>query len=345
MNRSSRAVAVWLYVCAFLVFSMVVVGGVTRLTRSGLSIVDWRPITGWLPPLDEAAWQAEFEKYQQFPEFQKINRQMSREEFKSIFLMEYAHRLLGRVIGLVYLFGFLWFLMRRALSRRLMLVLLGLFLLGGLQGLLGWFMVKSGLVSEPRVSQYRLAAHLMAAVALYIALLQVGHRLWTAGRTAAGGPTGVRGLRRGVGILVGLVLLMIASGAFVAGTRAGHAYNTFPMMGDRWVPEGLFALAPGWKNLFENMVTIQFTHRVLAVVIGLYVLRLWWVGIRSEACRPVRNRFHLLLLALLLQWTLGVITLLLVVPVPLGAAHQAGALLLLTSTLQLRWSLPEEPAG
>ncbi len=338
-NTNYKTIALWLFICCGFVFAMIVLGGVTRLTQSGLSMVEWDPIMGVIPPVNEQQWQETFELYQQYPEYQQKNLGMSLAEFKQIFYMEYAHRVLGRLIGIVFLLPFLFFWLSRRIDQDLMLRLGGLFVLGGLQGLLGWYMVKSGLVDQPHVSQYRLTAHLLLAVLIYSAMFWLALGLWhrTAPRAAgiAGGPALVR---RGW-LAVAVVVVMILSGGFVAGTKAGFAFNTFPLMAGQWLPPGGWSLEPGWRNLFENIATVQFTHRVLAVAVAMVVLSLWWAILRAPVSPGVRLGGHLMLLVLVAQITLGIATLLQVVPVFLAAAHQAGALLLLTLVLWLTWQL------
>jgi heme a synthase len=316
---------------------MVVLGGVTRLTRSGLSMVQWDPIMGVMPPLGQAQWEQTFAKYQQFPEYQKINRGMSLAEFKSIFWVEYAHRLLGRSIGLAFLLPFLYFLVRRLLPRALIPKLMTMFVLGGLQGLLGWFMVKSGLVDRPHVSPYRLSAHLAMAVLIY------GYILWVAlgllFTSAENDAPANRPLRRlGIAVTVA-VCIMIVSGGFVAGTKAGFAFNTFPLMNGHLAPPGILAMKPAWANFFENIATVQLDHRLIAyflcIIVPFYWFRIW----QAEVTTRTRAVAHALLAVLALQMTLGIATLLLVVPVALAAAHQAGALLVFTAALLLNHEL------
>lgn len=324
----SRPVALWLFVCCALIYAMIVLGGVTRLTHSGLSMVDWDPIMGIVPPLSEDQWQATFERYKQFPEYQKVNRGISLAAFKEIYYVEYAHRVLGRVIGIVFLVPFLVFAALGWITREMIPRFAALFLLGALQGLMGWFMVMSGLVDRPSVSQYRLTAHLLLAVIIYVFVLWSALSLW---RGTAPPPAGSEGRHRFGWLVLAVVMIMIASGGFVAGTRAGFAYNTFPLMGGAWVPEGLWALAPGWRNLFENVITIQFLHRLLAVAVAAVVVAYWARSLRGP---PVtRLTAHLMLLALAAQWALGIATLVYRVPVALGASHQAGAVALLTLVL------------
>ena len=314
-----------------MVFLMVVIGGVTRLTESGLSITEWKPVVGVIPPLDEAQWQAEFEKYKQIPQY-ALNPSMSLSDFKSIFFWEYLHRLWGRLIGIVYLVPFLWFLVRGRIPKRPAPALAVIFVLGGMQGVLGWYMVKSGLVDRTEVSQYRLVAHLVAAVLLYLAMLWVAlGLLWPKGENP-----GQKGVRRAASGVLGLVLLTLIAGGFVAGLRAGYIYNTFPDMNGEWVPEGYARLTPWILNWFETIPAVQFNHRVLAEVTWLAVAVLWFQSLKAGLSRRARLAFHGLFAAACLQVALGISTLLLVVPVPLAAAHQAGAILLITAALVAR---------
>ncbi len=344
--RHNRAVAIWLLVSAAMVYVMVVLGGVTRLTESGLSMVDWRPIMGVLPPLDDAEWQATFERYKQSPEYRIVNLDMTVEEFRGIFWMEYIHRLWGRLIGVVFLLPLVYFAMRGMIERRLLPRLAGLFVLGGLQGLMGWYMVKSGLVNDPAVSQYRLTAHLGLAFVIYAALVWVAlgllrprARAAPDGGGAGGGAWSRGGIRVAAGGLLAFVFLVAMSGGFVAGLDAGLAYNTFPLMDGRLVPPGAFDLSPLYVNFFENTATVQLTHRVLAITLFLAILLFWWRAGRTAPSRPIRVASHLLLAFAVVQVSLGISTLLLFVPVALAAAHQAGALAVFTIVLWLNHAL------
>jgi heme a synthase len=328
--RANRKVALWLFILCGLIYAMVVLGGVTRLTGSGLSIVDWRPVTGILPPITDQEWQAAFDSYRQSPEFREVNAHMSVADFKGIFWLEYLHRLLGRLIGLAFLLPFAYFLWRGYIARRELPKYALMFVLGGLQGVLGWYMVMSGLIDNPRVSQYRLTAHLVAAFAIYTYIFWVAMSLVTPRGPSVPHPLFGRTL-----LLTALIGLTIVSGGFVAGLDAGLIYNTFPMMGQYWIPPGLFALEPAWLNFFENMATAQFNHRVLAVTTLCAVLAHWWFGRRSQPPAKVKPGLDLLLLAAVLQVALGISTLLTMVPVALAAAHQAVALLLFTVALYL----------
>jgi cytochrome c oxidase assembly protein subunit 15 len=331
VSRNDRAIAVWLVACAAMIAVMVVLGGITRLTESGLSITEWRPIAGALPPLGEAAWQGEFAKYQEIPQFRLLHAWMTLADFKTIYFWEWLHRLWGRLIGVAFAVPFAWFLLRRQIERSLMPRLAGLFILGGLQGALGWFMVQSGLTERVEVSQYRLVAHLGLAVLIYAAILRVAlDLLWP---PPARSPSRAAGLRRAAGALSGLVFVTMLAGGFVAGLNAGLTYNTFPLMDGRLVPAGYLQLSPWWLNAFENVAAVQFDHRLLATATLVAVLALW--GASRIIAMPLRARRTLdtLLAAGLLQVALGIATLLLVVPIPLAVAHQAGALALFTAAL------------
>lgn len=295
-------------------------------------MVQWEPLMGILPPLNHAQWQETFLIYQQFPEYQQKNFAMTLSEFKSIFWFEYAHRVLGRSIGALFFFPFLVFLLLGKISKALTPKLIALFVLGGLQGLMGWYMVKSGLVNDPHVSQYRLTAHLALAVLIY------GYMLWVALDVLyAGIDANIKAdnhmLTRLSLIITATIFVAIVSGGFVAGTHAGFAYNTFPLMNGQLIPSGLFKLSPGWLNLFENIATIQFNHRLLAMLLFVFIPALW-LFLRNSSQRPsVRSGAHMLLAALALQITLGISTLLFIVPVTLAAAHQAGAILLFSASV------------
>ena len=322
-----RQVTVWLIVMLVMIFVIVILGGVTRLTQSGLSMVDWKPIMGIVPPLTTAEWEAAFTAYKAFPEYKTLNYGMTLGEFKAIFLMEYAHRVWGRSIGIVFVVPFLWFLFTGAVRGRLAWKLLGLLLLGAAQGVMGWVMVKSGLVDEPSVSPYRLAAHLGLAVLLgAIVLWMVLGHIWKPPAMEEGTRRRIVGLTH---LTATLAVLTLFSGAFVAGLDAGMTYNTFPLMDGSLVPDGLLALQPVWRNPFENITMVQFDHRVLGILTMLAALSLWARGYFS--CSQNRPRLILALIGAMavLQPALGITTLLLVVPVSLAALHQAGALVLL----------------
>jgi cytochrome c oxidase assembly protein subunit 15 len=322
-----RPVRIWLYVVALMVLAMVVVGGITRLTDSGLSITEWQPISGAIPPLNAADWQAEFDNYQKIPQYQLLNQGMTLDAFKFIFWWEWGHRFLGRVIGFVFAIPFLVFLVQRRFSWSLAAPLAGLFVLGGLQGALGWWMVSSGLQTLTSVSQYRLAAHLGAALLLFLALI------WVARRLGPARPVPVDAQRGAVVLLLCLIYLQIIAGAFVAGLDAGMGYNTWPLMDGALVPNGLDALDPWWKNLFESALTVQFIHRTIAYVIVLYVgaLFVWKRGAGGFA--GANGWLPRIAILVLLQACLGITTLLLHVPLPFALGHQALAFMLAGATM------------
>ena len=309
---------------------MVVLGGVTRLTGSGLSMVDWRPVTGVLPPLGDSEWQQVFEMYQQTPEFQKENSHMEVSDFKGIFWLEYLHRLLGRTIGIVFLVPFLFFVWKGHIQKREFPKYMLMFVLGGMQGVLGWYMVKSGLVDKPDVSQYRLAAHLLAAFLIYAYMFWVALTLLFPPRETQRHPWYGKTLA-----LTALITVTVMSGAFVAGLKAGKIYNTFPKMGEYWIPPDVLALEPAWRNFFDNMATVQFEHRVLAITTFVLIIAYWARLRKADLPARIRRGVNALLHTAVLQVALGIATLLLVVPISLAASHQAVAMLLFTVALYL----------
>ena len=330
----NRVVAIWLLVCCALVFAMVVLGGVTRLTGSGLSIVEWRPIIGVVPPLSDADWAHKFEMYQQTPEYHNVNAHMDVDDFKGIFWLEYLHRVLGHFIAVAFALPFLVFAIRRYIALEEWPKYLLMFALGGLQALLGWYMVKSGLVDVPRVSQYRLTAHLVAAFLVYAYMFWVAMSLLFPGSDDGRHPWFTRALA-----LASLISVTIVSGGFVAGLKAGKIYNTFPMMGENWLPPGLWVLDPPWRNLFDNATTAQFDHRVIAMTTFLLIV-VFWIRTRNvELPDRARRAATVMLHIAVLQVVLGVTTLLLAVPVTLAASHQAVAMLLFTAALFIVHSL------
>ena len=325
-----KQVVTWLAVCGFLVFCMIVVAGATRLTHSGLSIVEWEPIVGTIPPITDTDWNQVFDEYKGSPEYELVNFGMSLEEFKVIFWWEYFHRLLGRMIGLVFFVPFLYFLMRRRLNSDLTTRLIGIFALGGLQGAMGWYMVASGLVDDPNVSQYRLTAHLGIAFLIFGAITWTALSVLYPSKTNLSPP--VRSMHNFSMSLNALIFLMVLSGGFVAGLRAGLIYNTFPLMGDNFIPPNLFALTPWWSNFFENMITVQFDHRIIAYILAVLIPVFWFRLRRRDVSTRTKTLSSLLLVLVIAQITLGVFTLILHVPTVLGVAHQAvGSLLFITS--------------
>ncbi|WP_454814077.1 COX15/CtaA family protein [Labrys neptuniae] len=322
------AVRAWLVIVAVLVIAMVVVGGATRLTESGLSITEWQPIKGTIPPLSDGEWAAEFEKYKQIPQYVKLNLGMSLEEFKFIYWWEWSHRLLGRLIGIVFAVPFLIFWLRGWLTPRLTVKLVGLLALGGSQGLLGWWMVKSGLADRTEVSEYRLAMHLSLACLILTAIVWVASSLRNERNSGA-----IPGAAKAIAsLLVPLILVQIFMGGLVAGLRAGLAYNTWPLMDGYFIPalNNLYIMAPTWVNHFENSLTVQFQHRMVAYLIVALALLQAWLAVRGGN-GPARSRALLVAAAALGQAAIGIVTLVLVVPLWAGILHQLGGVLLLTA--------------
>ncbi len=325
----------WLLLVAALVFCMVVVGGATRLTDSGLSITEWQPILGAIPPLNGADWQSSFAKYQATPQYAIVNAGMSLAEFKFIYWWEWTHRFLGRFIGFAFAVPFVGFWLARMLRPGFALKLLGVLALGALQGAIGWYMVMSGLVDRVEVSQYRLALHLLTAFSILALLVWLALDVGPApDRTRA--PTLARGALWGARLLFVLVFVQAGLGALVAGLRAGLTYNTWPLMDGRLVPEGLGTLSPWYINLFENITTVQFDHRVMAYAVAAFALGNAIVLARSGRDERAVGSAGLLAAAILVQMGLGIWTLLAAVPLALGLAHQAGAALVVAAaTLNL----------
>ena len=324
---SGRAVGIWLLVVAALIAAMVLVGGLTRLTGSGLSITQWQPVSGMVPPMSDQAWQAEFDAYKQIPQYQLENRGMTLTEFKGIFWWEWSHRLLGRLIGFVFLVPFLWFAWRGSIPRSGYRRMVGLFALGGLQGVVGWWMVMSGLEVRVSVSQYRLGIHLGVALILFAAIV------WTALEYLRHKPPGVAAAPQAGWarlMVVGIYLQMLL-GALVAGLHAGLLYNTWPSMDGRFAPENPFFSHPWWINFFENPGLAQFDHRIGAYLIFFGAVALFWMARKLKGAQKITA--HALLGIVLLQITLGILTLLHQVPVALAALHQITAVALLTAAI------------
>lgn len=332
-----RALRLWLGCIAFLIVAMILVGGATRLTDSGLSITEWQPIVGAIPPLSDGDWQEAFEAYKQIPEYTQVNKGMSLSAFKRIYWWEWAHRFLGRFIGLAFFVPFVCFWAAGYIPRPLMPKLIGLFMLGGLQGALGWYMVKSGLVDRVDVSQYRLAAHFGLAVAI------LGYTLWlllglSERQAARGGAPAIVAW-----LVLLLIFVQLLSGALVAGIDGGLGFNTWPLLNGAFIPSGLGEASPWYLNLFENPLTVQFDHRMLgyAVVVAT-VLQAIWLAVRGH--QTLVGSAATLAVLSVLQATLGVWTLLLAVPLELGLAHQAGAILVFAAALYHAWLAGHEPA-
>lgn len=316
----------WLLLCAAVVYIMIVVGGVTRLTRSGLSMVEWDPIMGIIPPIGEAAWLEVFAKYKQSPEYIKVNAGMSLDAFKGIFYWEYGHRVLGRVIGLIYFLPFMFFLIRGMIPKEWVMRLGSIVVLIGLQGLMGWYMVMSGLVDIPQVSQYRLTAHFGLAVVIFAMMLWFSMDFLRGDNKA--NHSSVSYLKSTMAVIA-VVFIMMLSGGLVAGTKAGHIMNTFPTMNGQWIPSGIMAINPAWLNFFENPVAIQFVHRATALLVTLLVITSFVISFKQR----FSTWNSLVLIAMIIQINLGIMALVMKVPVALGAAHQAGAVALLSAAL------------
>lgn len=326
--KENKAVILWLISGCLLILLMVIIGGVTRLTHSGLSMVNWSLFMGAIPPLNEIQWQETFELYKQSPEFKKINFSYTLSDFKYIFFWEYLHRLMGRVLGLVFIIPFIYFLIKKKLSKKLILQSTVLFCLGALQGAIGWWMVKSGLIERPDVSHYRLAVHLTTA------FLTCSFTFWVAL------PLIITDKLKGnltffkyTTMLFFLVLIQIIYGAFVAGLNAGIGFNTWPMMNGEWIPQAVYYLDPLWKNFIEAPYGVQFVHRILAVVIVSFVGFMWFKGKKIKLEDNQISSLNIIISLVLFQTVLGILTLLLKVPISLALVHQLGAFFLLMSVV------------
>ena len=332
-----RNVVIWLTIVCLLIFSMVIVGGITRLTHSGLSMVEWKPLMGAIPPLGENQWNEVFEKYKNFPEYKIMNRHMDLSDFKFIFYWEYFHRLIGRLIGVVYLFPFVYFYFKKYFDKKWTLKILAGFMLGGLQGFMGWFMVKSGLVDNPSVSHYRLAAHLAIAFSIAGYLFWLILDLIYADRKISAPH---KRFKQSLIITAG-VCLQIIYGAFTAGKKAGYGFNTFPKMDGSWIPDEVFSIQPWWLNFFETNAAIQFTHRMIAYTLIIGIFLFLWI-IRSELTSPAQRKSKGILHgAIMIQFTLGVLTILFIgsFNILLPAVHQSGAFVLFLSTIYFNYVL------
>ena len=324
-HRDDVIIGRWLAICAATIFGMILLGGVTRLTESGLSMVDWRPIMGVVPPLSTADWVYLFDQYKLFPEYRLVNQGMSLEEFKQIFWFEYLHRMLGRLIGILFFVPLMVFLWLGKVKSSLKPHLLFLLFLGGCQGFMGWYMVKSGLIDRPDVSQYRLTAHLGLAVAIYAYIVWLTIGLFSPSRHRTNEPAVM------TFAVIALVYVMILSGGFVAGTNAGLSFPTWPLMGDSFIPAALYS--QGLLSAFEQVTTIHFNHRMLAYVTGAILIALATRGLLTSSDSRVRLASVLMLVAVSLQIILGISTVLSHVHIPIAAGHQSGAIVLLTTVL------------
>ncbi len=335
IERYRRAVSIWLLVVAGMVLGMIIVGGLTRLTQSGLSMVEWRPLMGTVPPITETEWNEVFDKYKAYPEYQKLNQGMSLGEFKYIFYYEYGHRVLGRIIGMAFAIPALFFAIKKAFPKTMIPQMVLLLLLGGAQGVIGWWMVKSGLVDRPDVSHYRLTVHLGMAVTLYITVLWIGLKHWKGVNIYQTKPVGIKMAT----FLLGLVFFVLLSGGLVAGLNAGHMMNTFPLMNGQWIPNGIWIAEQGFSNLTENRITLQFNHRYLAISTAGLIIG-FWVWLRKQDLRAKQRwASHAMLIALVLQVGLGITTLLTRVWVPVASMHQTGAVILISSLVWLNVEL------
>ncbi len=328
ISSGRRLLSAWLAFLCLLVFAMVVVGGATRLTESGLSITYWQPIKGALPPLSDADWAREFELYRASPQYVQTNTGMSLAAFKTIFWWEWAHRQLGRFLGIAFAIPFLFLLWRhRSVLAKYRARLAVIFLLGGLQGFIGWWMVASGLVHEPAVSHYRLATHLGNALLIFALLIWT----WLDVRDdRIGAPARIGKLKAGAIVLLCLLILQIIWGAFVAGKDAGHASNSWPLMDERLIPRGLWTLAPAWLNLFENDVMLHWLHRSFAYLLAGHALAMGWL-IQRAGTAEAKTIGIALIITVLVQFLLGILTVLHGVPVLLGTLHQGNGALLLAA--------------
>ena len=334
-----NGVAYWLFACALAVFLMALIGAITRLTESGLSMASWEPVIGAVPPLSATDWKKEFDRYQETPQYKKINKGMTLPEFKKIYFWEWIHRFWGRLIGLIYALPLLVFWLRGKIPPVAKPAMLGILVLGGLQGAMGWYMVKSGLVDMPAVSHYRLAAHLMLAFLIYACLFVMGLRFSLRPAPDAGRLSGMRGMIKGA---LALATLTMVWGAFVAGLDAGLIYNTFPKMDAHWFPPEMLQHKPVWRAFIEEPATVQFTHRILAVLTAFKVLFIWARSRGFNGPDRVNHLFTAAAVMVCLQAGLGIVTLLSHVNIVPAAMHQGGALVLLTL---LVWLLHEIPAS
>lgn len=342
MKSSQKGIIIWLFSGCLLIWAMVVVGGITRLTHSGLSMVNWS-FFGNFPPHTDAQWQSAFTAYKTSPEFKLINSYFTLDDFKSIYWWEYLHRTIGRMIGVVFMLPFLYFLIRKMVDRKLLVKLLGILALGGCQGLLGWYMVKSGLENEPHVSHYRLAAHLITA------FITFGFTFWVALDLIYPGRTNnaqLKSLKRLSYLLFFFLLLQIMYGAFTSGLHAGKFDPTWPKMGNSWIAPEVTSLSPWWKNFIDGIAGVQFIHRYNAYVVVLLVFLIWYKSRKMQLLPTQRNGINVLLGMVSLQFILGVLTLINSVPVVLGVLHQTGAFLLFASTIFVihQWKVPKEVA-
>ena len=332
-SLSDKKIAYWLLTGCFLILCMIVIGGITRLTGSGLSMVEWKLIMGVLPPFSETEWQSTFNNYKQFPQYKMINFEMTLEEFKSIFLWEYIHRMWGRLIGIVFIIPFVFFLYKKWINKLLLNKLLVLFTLGAIQGIIGWWMVKSGLVDRPNVSAYRLTIHLSLAV------ITLCYSLWLAlgllqPKNHENQIINTNVIKLSY-IITALIFIQIIWGGFMAGLKAGLFYSTFPKIKGQWIPDGMWVMDPPWKNLFENITTVQFIHRTTGILLVVLIIILWVMSMRKLPNYQLKVGVNLLLFLVIVQVALGIFTLINSVPITLAVLHQIFAIILLMSSVHL----------
>ncbi|HET7819177.1 MAG TPA: COX15/CtaA family protein [Bacteroidia bacterium] len=327
MEKKYKPIVIWLLTGCILIYAMVVIGAVTRLTGSGLSITEWKIVTGTLPPLSEEAWQKEFDAYKQIPQYKLINSHFELSDFKNIYFWEYLHRLIGRMIGIVFLIPFVWFWIKKKLPQDFMKKAMVLFVLGGFQGFLGWFMVKSGLSENVYVSHYRLAIHLISAFTVF------GFTFWYALDLIYTNKYPHPALRKISILLLSVIILQIIYGAFVAGLKAGYGYPTWPKMGNEWLPSDIVALEPLWKNFMEGHAGVQFIHRYLAYIVVILVGILFFKSKKTNTSRSQKTIINSLVIIVLAQFLLGVLTLLYGVPITVAVLHQTGAFFLFSTTI------------
>ena len=326
-TKTRKQINYWLLSACILIFIMVIIGGITRLTRSGLSMVEWHPISGVIPPITYKEWTIEFEKYKKFPEYNKINKGMTLNQFKFIFFWEYIHRLIARILGVFFVIPFFYFIINKRLNPKLIKKLITMFLLGGIQGLYGWYMVKSGLIDEPSVSHYRLAGHLILAFSLMVYIV------WTIlninkNKFEKGNSYNKQYLNPILHWIIFIIFLQITYGAFTAGLKAGYGWNTFPKMAGQWIPNQLFSVTPWYLNFIEDNFTVQFIHRILGWVLCMLIPGFWHYSKSFELTLQQNQAIIILVNVLIGQFLLGMLTLIWVVPIWLGILHQFGALIL-----------------
>ncbi len=335
IQNQNKSIFYWLISGCLLIFLMVLIGGITRLTNSGLSMVEWKLIMGIIPPLNEAQWVEVFDKYKQFPEYQLVNTHFTLDEFKSIFFWEYLHRLLGRIIGLVFIIPFVYFLLKKRLSKKMIIQCVILLGMGALQGFFGWWMVESGLNKDPDVSHFRLAIHLVTA------FLTFAYTFWVALGLVENIPIAIGAhkhtyfpfLSKSMNVLLIILIIQIVYGAFVAGLNAGFIMNTWPKMENQWINDAVFAISPVWKNFTEGLAGVQFIHRYVAIIVVGLVVFIWFQAAKHELINIQLLSLKIVLIIVFLQFLLGVFTLVYAVPVWLGVVHQIGAFLLLAATV------------